>query len=71
MTVHSLGITLLGFALLHFVLQGQTWLLLQISLDFLLLHSFPHYEKDIIFLVLVLEGNVDLHRTVQCQLLRH
>ena len=71
MTVHSLGITLLGFALLHFVLQGQTWLLLQISLDFLLLHSFLHDEKDIIFLVLVLEGNVDLHRTVQCQLLRH
>ena len=30
---------LLAFALLHFVLQGQTSLLLQVSLDFLLLHS--------------------------------
>ena len=27
--------------LLHFVLQGQTYLLLQVSLDFLLLHSSP------------------------------
>ena len=32
---------LLAFALLHFVLQGQTCLLLQVSLDFLLLHSSP------------------------------
>ena len=31
--VYSLGKTLLAFALLHFVLQGQTYLLLQISLD--------------------------------------
>ena len=31
--------TLLAFALLHFVLQGQTCLLLQVSLGFLLLHS--------------------------------
>ena len=37
----SLGKILLAFALLHFVLQGQTWLLLQVSLDFLLLHSSP------------------------------
>ena len=35
----SLGKTLLAFVLLHFVLQGQTCLLLQVSLDFLLLHS--------------------------------
>ena len=33
--------TLLAFAQLHFVLQGQTCLLLQVSLDFLLLHSSP------------------------------
>ena len=39
--VCSLGKTLLAFALLHFVLQGQTCLLLQVSLDFLLLHSNP------------------------------
>ena len=30
--MHSLGKTLLAFALLHFVLQGQTCLLLQVSL---------------------------------------
>ena len=32
---------LLGFVLLCFVLQGQICLLLQVSLDFLLLHSSP------------------------------
>ena len=37
--VHSLGRTLLAFALLHSVLQGQICLLLQVFLDFLLLHS--------------------------------
>ena len=30
---------LLALALLHFVLQGQIYLLLQVFLDFLLLHS--------------------------------
>ena len=39
--VHSLGKTLLAFALLHSVLQGQICLLLQVFLDFLLLHSSP------------------------------
>ena len=38
--VGSLG-KLLTFALLHFVLQGLTSLLLQVSLDFQLLHSNP------------------------------
>ena len=33
--------TLLAFAQLHFVLQGQTYLLLQVSLGLLLLHSSP------------------------------
>ena len=37
--VHSLGKALLALALLHFVLQGQTCLLLQVSLDFLLLQN--------------------------------
>ena len=37
--VRSLGKTLLAFALLHSVLQGQICLLLQVFLDFLLLHS--------------------------------
>ena len=39
--VRSLGKTLLAFALLHSVLQGQICLLLQVFLDFLLLHSSP------------------------------
>ena len=39
--VHSLGKTLLAFALLHSVFQGQICLLLQVFLDFLLLHSSP------------------------------
>ena len=39
--VCSLVKTLLAFALLHFVLQGQICLFIQVSLDFLLLHSSP------------------------------
>ena len=39
--VRSLGRTLLAFALLHSVLQGQICLLLQVFLNFLLLHSSP------------------------------
>ena len=45
--VHSFGKTLLAFALLHFVLQGETCLLLQVSLDFLLFIPVPYDEKDI------------------------
>ena len=40
-TVHFLGKTLLVFALLHSVFQGQIYLLFQMFLDFLLLHSSP------------------------------
>ena len=69
--VCSLGKTLLAFALLHFVLQGQICLLLQISLDFLLLHSSPLWWKGHLFWVLVLGGLVGLHRTIQLQLLQH
>ena len=43
--VHSPGKTLLVFALLHSVLQGQICLLLQVSFDFLLLHSSPLWWK--------------------------
>ena len=69
----SLDKTLSAFALLHFVLQGQTCLLFWLSLDFLLLYSSPYDEKNIFFffLVLVLEGFVGLHRTGQLQLLWH
>ena len=72
--VFSLDKTLLAFALLNFVLQGQTCLLLQVCLDFLLLHSNPLRWKDIFFfffLVLLLEGLVNLHRTIQLQLFQH
>ena len=47
--VHSLGKTLLAFALLHFVLQGQTCLLLWVSLDFLLCIPVPCDEKNTFF----------------------
>ena len=67
--VCSLGLcVLLAFALLHFILHGQTCLLLQVSLDFLLSNSNPLWWKEHILLVLVLEGIVGLHRTVQRQL---
>ena len=69
MTMRSLGKTLLAFALLHFALQGQTCLLLQISL-----HSYipvPSDEKDIFFLLLVLECLVGHLGTVQLQFLWH
>ena len=65
-------LTLLALALLHFVLQGQTCLLLQVSPDFLLLHSIPLWWKGHLFWggwVLVIEGLVGLHRTLQLQLL--
>ena len=68
--VCSLGKTV-SLCLLQFVLQGQTCLLPQVSLDFLLLRSSPLWWKGHLFLVLVLEGLVGHHRTVQLQLLWH
>jgi len=59
--VHSFGKIRLAFALLHFVPQGQTCLLLQVLLDFLLLHSSPLWWKGYLFLILVLEVLVGLH----------
>ena len=58
--VHFLGKTLLVCALLHFVLKGQICLLLQVSLDFLLLHSSPLWWKGHLFWVLVLKSLVGL-----------
>ena len=69
--VHSLGKTLLTFALLHSVLQGQICLLLQVSLDLLLLHSSPLQWKGHFFGVLVLEYLIGLHRAIQLQFLQH
>ena len=70
-SVCSLDKTLLAFAMLHFVLQGQICLLLQVSLDILLLHPSPLWWKGHLFWVLLLEGLVGLHRTIQLQLLQH
>ena len=66
--VHSLGKTLLAFALLHSVLQGQICLLLQVFPDYILLHSSPLLWKGHLFWVLVLKALVGLHRTIQLQL---
>ena len=63
--------TLLASVLPHFVLQGQTCLLLQVSLDFLLLYSNAQGWKGHPFSVLVLEGVLGLHRTGQLQFLWH
>ena len=60
-----------SLSLLYFVLQGQTCLLLHVSLDFLFLHSNPLLWKRHVFLVLILAGLVGLHRTSQLQLLWH
>ena len=68
--VCSCGKILLSFVLLNFVLQGQTWLLFQVSLDFLL-HSRPQWWKGYLFLVLVLEKPIGLHWSFQPQLLQH
>ena len=70
-SVHYFGAFMLAFTLLHFVVQGQTCPLLQVSLNFLLLHSNPLWWTGYLFLVLVLRGLLGLHRTDQLQLLRH
>jgi len=62
--VCSLGRILLAFALLHFVFQDQTCLLLQVSFD-LFLHPNPLWWIEHLFLVLVLGGLFGLHRTDQ------
>ena len=65
--VRSLGKTLLCVALLHFVLPRPHCLLLQLFLDFLLLHSSPLWWKEHLFWVLVLEDLVGLPTTVRLQ----
>ena len=69
--VHFPGKTLLVFALLHSLFQGQICLLLQVFLDFLLLNSTPLKWKGHLFWVLVLKGLVGLHRIIQLQLPQH
>ena len=48
-SARSLGKALLSFVQLHFVPQGQTCLLLQVSLDFIPLHSSPLWWKGHLF----------------------
>ena len=68
--VYSLDKTLLAFALLHFVLQGRTCLLFQVSLDFCI--SVSYNKNDICVCVCVcvssIEGLVGLQRIVRLQL---
>ena len=64
---YVLGRILLAFALSHVVLQSQSCLLLQVSLDFLLLHYNLLWRIEHLFLVLVLGGLLGLHRTNQFQ----
>ena len=68
--VHFLGTTVVAFALLNFVLQGQTCLLPQIHLDFLLLHSSLLWWKGPLFFGVSSRRSLGLHRTVQLQLLQ-
>ena len=69
--VHSLGKTLLAFALLHFVLQGQTCLYFWYLLISYFCIPVPITKKVSFFWVLVLEDLVGLHRTIQLWLLQH
>ena len=64
--------TLLAFALLHFVLSKTKLICYS---GYLLTSYFclpiPYNEKEIFFLVLVLECIVDLHRTGQLKVVQH
>ena len=61
--MHSLAKTLLAFDLFRFILQGQNLSVIPDISDF----CFPvsYNEKDIFLGVLVLEGLIGLHRTIQ------
>ena len=48
---YVLSTKLLAFALLHFVLQGNICLLLQVSLDFSFGIPIPYDEKEIFFVI--------------------
>ena len=69
--VCSFGKTLLAFVLLHFVLQGQFAFYSRCFLTSYFCIPVPYNKKNILFWVLVLEGLVGLHRTVQFQLLQY
>ena len=60
-----------SFGLASFCTPRSNLPITPVSLDFLLLHSSPLWWKGHLFLVLVLEGVVGLHRTGQLQFLWH
>ena len=62
--MRSLGRTLLAFALLHSVLQGQIDVLLLVFLDSYFGIPVPYNENDI-FLECFLERLLGVHRTVK------
>ena len=66
--VCSLGRTLLAFALLHSVLQGQICVLLLVILDSYFCIPVPYNENDT-FWGCFIKALAGLHRTVQLQLL--
>ena len=70
MTNVSLGKTLLAFALLHSVVLGQIFCYSRYLLTFYFCIPVLYDEKDISFLVLILEGLVGLHGNTQSQLLQ-
>ena len=62
---------LLTFALLHIVLQGQTCLLFQVSLDFYFCIPILYDEKEIFFfLVLILEGVIEFTHKHQTKIIQ-
>ena len=69
--MHSLGKTLLAFALLHFYSKAKLGCYSRYLLSSYFCILVPYDEKDIFFLVLILEGLVGHHRTIQLQLLWH
>ena len=69
--VCSLGKTLLAFALLHSVLKTKFACYSRYLLNSYFWIPIPFYENDISWGMLVPEGLVDLHRTIQLQLLQH
>ena len=69
--VHSLGKTLLAFVLLHLYSKAKFACYSRYLLTSYFCILVPYDEKDIFFLVLVLEDLVGLHRTIQLQLLWH
>ena len=69
--MRSLGKILLVSGLLHFVIQGQIYLLLWYLLTSYVCLLVPYEEKDSFSLVFILEGLGGFHSTIQLQFLWH